>query len=70
MNETGFEESLGRLEALVQRLERENLPLEEGLRAFEEGITLARQCQARLDAAERTIELLSVADPPSVDRDA
>lgn len=54
-----FEHSLARLEELVQRLERGDLPLEEGLSAFEEGMRLSRRCQDRLDAAEKRVATLT-----------
>ncbi|MEO5362366.1 MAG: exodeoxyribonuclease VII small subunit [Magnetococcus sp. DMHC-8] len=54
-----FEQSLARLEEVAQCLERGELPLEEGLALFEEGIQLARQCQDRLDAAEKRMTTLS-----------
>jgi exodeoxyribonuclease VII small subunit len=53
-----FEEMLTRLEGLVRALESEDLPLEEAIAAFEEGVVLARECQSRLDSAERRIEIL------------
>jgi exodeoxyribonuclease VII small subunit len=56
--EPGFEEALGRLEAIVRDLEEGDLPLEESLRLFEEGVRLTRQCAARLDEAQRKIEIL------------
>jgi exodeoxyribonuclease VII small subunit len=54
-----FEEALARLEQIVQTLEAGNLPLEDSLKAFEEGIALARLCAKQLEAAERRIELLT-----------
>ncbi len=53
-----FEEILGRLRGLVERLEGGNLPLEESLRAFEEGMDLCRRGTAILDGAEKKVELL------------
>jgi exodeoxyribonuclease VII small subunit len=53
-----FESALERLEAIVERLEGGELPLEEALSAFEEGVTLSRRCSAELEAAERRIEQL------------
>ncbi|MEO5341500.1 MAG: exodeoxyribonuclease VII small subunit [Magnetococcus sp. MYC-9] len=53
-----FEQSLARLEEVAQLLERGDLPLEEGLALFEEGVQLSRQCQDRLDAAEKRISSL------------
>ena len=60
-SETGlptFEEALSRLEALVARLEGGELPLEEALLAFEEGVRLTRVCAERLEDAERRVHLL------------
>lgn len=59
MTDLNFEECLGRLEQIVAALEAGNLPLEESLKAFEEGITLARHCARYLDEAERRIEILA-----------
>jgi exodeoxyribonuclease VII small subunit len=42
----------------VTALEAGNLPLEDSLKAFEEGIALARRCAKYLDEAERRVELL------------
>ena len=53
-----FEDILGRLRGLVERLEGGNLPLEESLRAFEEGMDLCRRGTAILDGAEKKVELL------------
>ncbi len=53
-----FEESLAQLEALVEELESGELPLEQALAAFERGVSLTRQCQAALQAAEQKVEML------------
>ncbi len=53
-----FEEILARLRALVDRLEGGNLPLEESLRAFEDGMDLCRRGTAILDGAEKKVEML------------
>jgi len=53
-----FEGALERLEALVDRLEQGDLPLEEALQAFEEGVALTRRCAAQLEDAERRIDVL------------
>ena len=54
----GFEEALKRLETIVARLEEGDLPLEETLKAFEEGVKLAQSCSKKLDEAERKVEKL------------
>ena len=53
-----FEEALGKLEAVVAQLEGGDLPLDEALRVFEEGVRLARVCAARLEDAEQRVRLL------------
>ncbi len=56
--ETTFEQALAELEQVVQKLEKGELPLEESLRLYEEGIRLSRLCHARLEEAEGRIEVL------------
>ena len=58
MSDLKFEDCLTRLEQIVGSLEAGNLPLEDSLKVFEEGVTLARQCSRYLDDAERRIEIL------------
>jgi exodeoxyribonuclease VII small subunit len=58
MTDLKFEDCLARLEQIVGALETGNLPLEESLKVFEEGIALARHCSRYLDDAERRIETL------------
>lgn len=53
-----FEQSLGTLEGLVNRMEQGDMTLEESLQAFETGIALTRECQARLAAAEQQVNKL------------
>jgi exodeoxyribonuclease VII small subunit len=53
-----FEEALARLEAIVAELERGELPLEDSMRIFEEGIKLSRVCLKMLEEAERKVEVL------------
>ena len=53
-----FEAALQKLESIVQRLEQGELPLEESLTLYEEGIRLSRLCHAKLEEAEGKIELL------------
>lgn len=53
-----FELSLSTLEALVNKMEKGDLTLEESLQAFETGIQLTRDCQMRLAAAEQQVQKL------------
>ncbi|MEB2310770.1 MAG: exodeoxyribonuclease VII small subunit [Sorangiineae bacterium] len=57
-SERSFEDVVQRLGKIVERLEGGELPLEESLELFEEGVRLARASQARLDAAEQRVEEL------------
>jgi exodeoxyribonuclease VII small subunit len=53
-----FEEALKRLEAIVEAMESEDLPLETLLAKYEEGTRLSRICQEKLSEAEVKIQLL------------
>ena len=53
-----FEKSFQQLETIVRRLESEELPLDESLQLFEEGIRLSRFCHQRLEEVEKKIELI------------
>ncbi len=63
-----FEQALAELEAVVERLERGDLPLEEALSVFERGVELTRHCQSALRAAQQRVEILTQRDgPPQVE---
>jgi exodeoxyribonuclease VII small subunit len=53
-----FEESLKKLETIVDQLEKGDLPLEDSLRLFEEGVGLSSACKVELDAAEGKVQML------------
>ena len=53
-----FEKSLTELEALVEKMESGDLPLEASMKQFERGIALARACQQQLKQAELKIQKL------------
>jgi exodeoxyribonuclease VII small subunit len=53
-----FEESLKKLETIVDQLEKGDLPLEESLKLFEDGVGLSAVCKQELDAAEGKVQLL------------
>jgi exodeoxyribonuclease VII small subunit len=57
-NSRSFESSLEELERIVRELEQGELPLERSLELFEQGVKLSRECQDRLNQAERRIEVL------------
>ena len=53
-----FEERLNRLEELSEKLKTGNVPLEEAMSLFEEGIKLARGLEKELSKIERKVEIL------------
>ena len=53
-----FEESLKKLESIVDQLEKGDLPLEDSLKLFEEGVGLSALCKQELDAAEGKVQML------------
>jgi exodeoxyribonuclease VII small subunit len=53
-----FEDAVKRLSEIVQKLERGDLPLEESLLLFEEGVRLSRASQDKLDSAQKRVEEL------------
>lgn len=53
-----FEQALGELETLVQKLESGELSLDESLLEFKKGVELTRHCQQVLDNAQQTVEQL------------
>ena len=53
-----FETALKKLEEVVRKLEGGELPLEESLKAFEEGVKQAAFCSKKLNEAEKRVELL------------
>jgi exodeoxyribonuclease VII small subunit len=54
-----FEAAIAELESLVKKLEEGDLPLEQSLALYERGVQLSRFCHAKLEDAERRIEILS-----------
>jgi exodeoxyribonuclease VII small subunit len=65
-----FEGSLKELEAIVARMERGDLPLEESLIEFERGMKLSRDCRASLESAELRVKNLLDADRDAADPEA
>jgi exodeoxyribonuclease VII small subunit len=53
-----FEGAMKRLEEIVEQLEKGEIPLEETLSLFEEGVRLSRFCREKLDEAEKRVDIL------------
>jgi exodeoxyribonuclease VII small subunit len=58
MAQSKFEDALARLETIVGQLEKGDLPMEESLKIFEEGVRLSKNCLKMLEEAERKVEIL------------
>lgn len=63
VDELSFEEAMQQLEALVAELERDDVGLENSLRCYEQGVSLARMCLDRLERAELRVKELSLKPP-------
>lgn len=59
MAEIKFEDSLKKLEKIVEDLEKGDLSLDEALKKYQEGIELSRLCAQRLDSAKKKIDILA-----------
>jgi len=58
VNTLSFEQALSGLTELVEKLESGELPLEESVAAFEDGVKLSRRCEALLDKADQRLQVL------------
>jgi exodeoxyribonuclease VII small subunit len=53
-----FEESLKKLQSIVEKMERGDLPLEEAVESYTEGVRLAQYCHQKLEEAEGKVQML------------
>ena len=58
MTQKKFEDAMKQLEGIVQNLENGDLPLENSLKSFEEGMKLVKFCSSKLEEAEKKVNLL------------
>ncbi|GLS82783.1 exodeoxyribonuclease VII small subunit [Paraferrimonas haliotis] len=68
-DEIKFEQALSELETIVQNLEQGNIPLDEALQQFEQGIALLRTSQMRLEQAQQKVSILMGDDAQLTDFD-
>ncbi len=59
MAKKSFEKDLKRLEDIVAKMEEGDVPLDESMKLFEEGVKLSRLCSERLDKAEKKVEIIT-----------
>ena len=65
-----FEDAMNRLEEIVRRLESGDVPLDESLGLFEEGVKLVKQCNGMLDAVQKKISLITGNGEEEIDADS
>ncbi|MFZ3149052.1 MAG: exodeoxyribonuclease VII small subunit [Methanothrix sp.] len=65
-DEIGLEKALDNLEQIVEALEEGKMTLEESLDLYEKGMTLVKLCNARLESAQKRIEILTGELPPDL----
>ena len=58
MKKDSFEQSLKRLEDIVEKLESGNIPLDEAIKLFEEGVKLSKKCSDKLSKVEEKIKVI------------
>ena len=58
-SEETFENAVTRLEKIVEQMESDQLPLEELLTRYEEGVILVKTCEQKLAAVEKRIEIIT-----------
>lgn len=56
--ESNFEELIGKLEEITNKLEKEQLSLDESVKLFEEGMKISKECNSKLEDAEKRITIL------------
>ena len=61
-----FEEAMEKLEVIVAKLESGDVPLEQAIELFQEGMRLSRICSQKLESVERKIEMLLEEDGQTV----
>ena len=59
MAEMTFEDRLEALKAIVEKLERGDLPLEEGVELYKQGLNLAQACSKQLETARHEVKIVS-----------
>ena len=59
MAKDSFEKDIKRLEDIVAKMEAGDVPLDESMKLFEEGVKLSRLCSERLDKAEKKVEIIT-----------
>jgi len=67
--EENFEDSMKKLEEIVQELEKGDLNLDDSVKKFEEGIEISKQCNKILESAEKKISILLEKDNGEIEEE-
>ena len=59
-SQINFEQGLTRLDEIISMLERDNVPLDELMKLYEEGVGLLRTCNEQLETAEQKVKMLKI----------
>ena len=59
-----FEQAIGQLKGIVDRIEQGEIPLQDSLEQYEKGMALIKHCRDILQTAEKRIEKISKEEPP------
>ena len=60
ISDMSFEEAMSELEAVVARLERAEVPLEESIKLYERGAALKARCEDKLKEAEEKVAAITL----------
>ena len=58
IKDVNFDELIGKLEEITNKLEKEQLSLDESVKLFEEGMQISKECNSKLEDAEKRITIL------------
>ena len=64
-----FEQAIGQLKEIVNKIEQGEIPLQDSLEQYEKGMALIKHCRGILQKAEKRIEKISREEPPEPERE-
>jgi exodeoxyribonuclease VII small subunit len=69
VSELTFEQAIGQLKGIVDRIEQGEIPLQDSLEQYEKGMALIKHCRDILQKAEKRIEKISKEGPPEPEKE-
>ena len=64
-----FEQAIGQLKEIVNKIEQGEIPLQDSLEQYEKGMALIKHCRGILQKAEKRIEKISKEEPPEQEKE-